>query len=461
MYRTGSWKYEGILLVGDAVILLGAFFLGMEYWWWKAGPEAGDFFPSAFVSLVPYLLGLAVFDLYEIQTNYRSLKAYTFSLVVSAVLVAGLGLSGFFYLLPEVKLPRGVFFIQMLLAIPSLFLWRINFWRLRQEILIPKRVLIVGAGEAGRTALGILHRFGSEYFVVGFVDDDPAKRAHTIGEYAVLGSSKDLASLVRTHRVHGIVVAIAGRKHERLIRATLQCRMEGVFVSDLLTLGEELTGRVLLEHASRGWFVFTPGFLILHHRAFRRVKRITDIACALTGLILASPLLLVTALLIKLESRGPVLFRQTRVGQDEQFFHALKLRTMFMESDVQSPYTARQDPRITRVGRILRFLRIDEIPQMWNVLKGEMSFIGPRAEWDILVKEYQEKIPYYSVRHVVKPGITGWAQVNYPYGSSLGDAVRKLEYDLYYVKNMSVALDLRILFKTMSVVVLGERGLRK
>jgi len=237
--------------------------------------------------------------------------------------------------------------------------------------------------------------------------------------------------------------------------------MEGVFVSDLLTLGEELTGRILLEYARGSWFVFAPGFLILHHQAFQRVKRLTDIACAMAGFILASPILLVAALLIKLESRGPVFFLQTRVGQNEQLFEAVKLRTMAIGSNARSPYTAERDPRITRVGRILRFLRIDEIPQMWNVLKGEMSFIGPRAEWDILVNEYKEKIPYYSVRHVVKPGITGWAQVNYPYGRSLGDAVRKLEFDLYYAKNMSMALDLRILFRTISVVMLGERWVVK
>ena len=148
MYRTGLWKYQGFLLGGDALILLGAFTMGMEYWWLKAGPDSGDFFPSVFLSLVSYLLGLAAFDLYEIHTNYRTHKALTMTRVVSAVLVAGLGLSGLFYLFPGVKFPRGVFFIQMLLAIPLLFLWRINFWRLRQELLVPKRVLIVGAGEA-------------------------------------------------------------------------------------------------------------------------------------------------------------------------------------------------------------------------------------------------------------------------------------------------------------------------
>ena len=227
-------------------------------------------------------------------------------------------------------------------------------------------------------------------------------------------------------------------------------------MSDLIVLSEQIAGRILLKNVRDSWFVYAPGFLLLHHRMYQRIKRITDIACAGIGLILASPLLVVTAILVAVESPGPVFFRQTRVGQDERLFVVLKFRTMKWGGETQSPYTAKNDPRVTLLGRILRFLRIDEIPQMWNVLKGEMSFIGPRAEWDILVKEYNEKIPYYSLRHVVKPGITGWAQVNYPYGNSVVDAYRKLEYDLYYVKNMSFALDLRILVKTVSVVILGK-----
>jgi len=211
-----------------------------------------------------------------------------------------------------------------------------------------------------------------------------------------------------------------------------------------------------LKHVRDSWFVYAPGFLLLHHSMFRRIKRITDVACAGIGLVLASPLLVVAGILVALESPGQLFYRQSRVGQNEVLFSALKFRTMKGGDETQSPYTAKNDPRVTLIGRVLRFLRIDEFPQMWNVLKGEMSFIGPRAEWDILVKEYKEKIPYYSLRHVVKPGITGWAQVNYPYGSSVEDAYKKLEYDLYYVKNMSFGLDLRILFKSVSVVLMGK-----
>lgn len=468
MYQARNWKHLGYLVGGDIAILLGSFYLAMQYWWWKAGPDSGDFFPYVFMILAAYPLALVLLDLYDTRTDYKIHKASTMTAVVGAGLGAGLGLSGLFYLLPPVKLPRGVLLIQMVLAIPWLFLWRINFWRLRQDSLIPKRILIVGAGKAGHEALEILRRFGSEYDVVGLVDDEPGRQTHlvqyrdrmmltTTSGYEFLGSSRDLVSLARKHKVDGIVVAVVGPKRQGMIEATLQCRMEGVFVSDLLTLGEELAGKILLQHTRDSWFVFAPGFLILHQRVFQRFKRMTDVVCAVIGLMVASPILGAATVLIKLDSRGPVFFRQTRIGQNEKPFTALKLRTMVHVShSASSPYTEKSDPRVTRVGRLLRFFRIDEIPQMWNVLKGEMSFIGPRAEWDILVKEYKERIPYYSIRHVVKPGITGWAQVNYRYGSSLEDTARKLEYDLYYVKNMSVALDIRILFKTVSVVLLGK-----
>ena len=459
MYRTGSWKHQIILIGGDAAILLGAFHLALQYWWWKVGPNAGDFFPTALVSLGVYLLTLSMFDLYDIQKNYRSQQASTLTHILGAVVMAGVGLSGLFYLMPGVKLPRSSFFIQMGLAIPLLYLWRINFWRLRQEMLIPKRVLIVGTGEDGQTALDLLKRFGTEYHVVGFIDDDPDRQIRTIGGHAVLGGADALSLLVQEHDVQGIIMAIAKAEGESLIRATLQCRMKGVFVSDLITVSEQVAGKILLKHVRDSWFVYAPGFLLLHRRMFRRIKRMTDIACAGIGLILASPLLVIAAILVAAESPGPVFFRQTRVGQNERLFAALKFRTMKGGDETQSLYTAKNDPRVTLIGRVLRFLRIDEIPQMWNVLKGEMSFIGPRAEWDILVKEYKEKIPYYSLRHVVKPGITGWAQVNYPYGSSVEDAYKKLEYDLYYVKNMSFALDIRILLKTVSVVLMGKGAL--
>ncbi|MCX5724484.1 MAG: sugar transferase [Nitrospirae bacterium] len=455
MYRCGLKKYQAGLLAVDAVILLSVFHQAMRFGW-NVGPDPGEYLTVGFVVLAAYLFFLARFDLYDVRANYHRQKSSTLADISSAVLVASMGLSALYYMFPEVKLPRGVFVIQMVCTIPLLFLWRINFWRLREESLIPKTVLIVGAGEQGRAALKILEGFHAEYHVIGFIDDDPERKASLIDNYKVLGGSAALVSLVRKHQVDGIVVAVAGPDKKQLIRATLRCRMQGVFVSDLLTLGEELTGRVLLEHAREAWFLFAPGFLIVHQHLFRLIKRLLDILCAATGLVLAWPIMLIAMILIRIEAPGPLLYRQTRVGQNERPFTVLKLRTMLSGGENGSRYTAANDPRVTRVGKFLRLWRIDEIPQMWNVLKGDMSFVGPRAEWDILVKEYHGKIPYYSFRHMVKPGITGWAQVNCPYGASVEDAGRKLEYDLYYFKNMSVALDLKILFKTVSVVLLGH-----
>jgi exopolysaccharide biosynthesis polyprenyl glycosylphosphotransferase len=456
MNQSRTRKPQIYLVGGDAAILLGTFFLTLRFWFFRGRPDAMKFSQEALIDFGAYLIALAMFGLYETQTIYRSNKISTLTHVISAVVAAGLGLSSLFYLFPNVKLPRSVFLLQMSFVIPLLFLWRINFWRLWQEIIVPRRVLIVGTEDSGQTALGILEKYRSEYQIVGFLDDGLLKRTRKIGEYSVLGESLDLPTLVQQHKIDFAIVAVEGPKPERLIQAAFQCRMEGGFISDLMSLGETLEGRVLLRHARDSWFVDAPGFLILHNRMFRRVKRWTDIFCAAIGLILASPLLIAAMGLIRLESRGPVFFRQTRVGQNERLFSALKLRTMMGQAEGHSPYTAKKDSRVTKVGRILRFLRIDEIPQVWNVLKGEMSFVGPRAEWDILAKEYKEKIPYYALRHVVKPGITGWAQLNYPYGSSVEDAYRKLEYDLYYIKNMSLVLDLRVLFKTVAVVLLGK-----
>ena len=457
MYKDGLDKYRGWLFFGDILILVSTFALVLRLWWLNEWAWQDMFSAALWMSLGVYFIAMHMFGLYEVRVNYNANKITTLISILGAVILANLGLSFLFYLIPAVKFPRSVFVIQMVVVIPFLFLWRINFWRVRQESLIAKRVVIVGAGEAGHTAESILRQLGTEYTVIGFVDDDPAKHADTVSGRKVLGTSVDLPSLVSTHKVDGIVVAVVGPKQQNLFDAVLQCRLNGAFISDLMTLGEELTGRILLSHVRDSWFVYSPGFLILHHRMFRRVKRLTDIVFAAVGLFLAYPIVLIAAVLIKLESKGPVYFRQTRIGQNERPFIALKLRTMVDSGEnAGSLYTTLKDPRVTRCGRVFRFLRIDEIPQMWNVLKGDMSFIGPRAEWDLLVKEYKDKIPYYSIRHVVKPGITGWAQVNYPHGASLGDASRKLEYDLYYIKNMSVGLDLKILIKTISVVLFGK-----
>ncbi len=203
-------------------------------------------------------------------------------------------------------------------------------------------------------------------------------------------------------------------------------------------------------------WLFQEGFQIAREPVFERLKRASDIVLSLLGLILASPLILLAGLAVWLEDRGPVFFRQLRVGRNRVKFSLLKLRSMRPATGSGDPYTQPGDVRITRIGRFLRATRIDEFPQLWNVLRGDMSLIGPRAEWDRLVEEYERQIPCYYFRHLVKPGITGWAQVNYPYGANLEDTLRKLEYDLYYIRHFSFTLDASIVLKTIHIMLFGK-----
>jgi exopolysaccharide biosynthesis polyprenyl glycosylphosphotransferase len=210
-------------------------------------------------------------------------------------------------------------------------------------------------------------------------------------------------------------------------------------------------------HTRRGWLVFAHGFDLLHNPFGLRIKRLLDVLIALVLLVVALPALAVVALLIKLESRGPVIFRQARTGLGGAEFEVLKFRSMTQDAERDGPQWARDaDPRVTRVGRVIRLLHIDELPQLINVLKGEMSFIGPRPERPVFNAMLEQEIPLYSLRHLVRPGITGWAQVMYPYGASVEDAREKLQYDLYYIKNYSVLLDIGIVFKTLRIVLLGK-----
>src|SRR3989442_16014773 len=238
--KAGSWAHRAILIGGDAVILLGAFQLGLEYWVQKVGPNAGEFFPAAIICLGAYLLTLSMFDLYDIQRNYRSQQASTLTHILGAVAMAGVGLSGLFYVMPGVKLPRGLFFIQMGLAIPFLYLWRVNFSRLRQEMLIPTRVLIVGAGEDGQTALDLLKKSGTEYHVVGFIDDHPDRQTRAIGGEAVLGGPDAQPSPLKGHETQSIIIGTPQAGGGRQIFATPHCWVKGGFLSDLLTPTEHV-----------------------------------------------------------------------------------------------------------------------------------------------------------------------------------------------------------------------------
>jgi len=304
-----------------------------------------------------------------------------------------------------------------------------------------------------------LNRYNHGAFqVVGFLDDDSTKADKIIGTCTILGTSQTLVQMAKKNAIDVAVIAITKVKQPDLMRALLEVKSAGVEIYDMPAFYEELTGKLPVDHLRDGWVAYTR-FQGMQRRAYTiRIKRLTDIVLSIVGLIVSLPLCIATALAIKVDSKGPILFKQTRIGLNRRPFDLIKFRTMTVGREHDRQFAGQMDdPRITRVGRIIRKLRIDELPQMWSVLKGDMSFIGPRALIEEEVNEFEQKIPYFSLRHSIPPGITGWAQVNYRHGATLKDGLEKLKYDLFYLKNLSPLLDLHILLKTAWVVLFPQR----
>ncbi|MBE0596582.1 MAG: TIGR03013 family PEP-CTERM/XrtA system glycosyltransferase, partial [Desulfuromonadales bacterium] len=280
----------------------------------------------------------------------------------------------------------------------------------------------------------------------------------TVAAERLVGDLGTLVETARRLRVSKIVVALTERRGVLPVREVLRCRLAGIRVMDAVSFYEQVTGKLMIENINPSWFIFSDGFRLTP--AMRVAKRGLDVVLALVGLVLALPLMLLTALAIKIDSPGPVLFRQVRTGEGERPFTLYKFRSMRQDAEqaTGAVWAQTNDPRVTRLGRFMRKSRIDEIPQLINVIKGEMSFVGPRPERPEFVGRLTQKIPYYSNRHYVKPGVTGWAQIRYPYGASEEDALEKLRYDLYYTKNYSLGLDLAIIASTFRVVLFGRGG---
>jgi sugar transferase (PEP-CTERM system associated) len=319
-----------------------------------------------------------------------------------------------------------------------------------------QRVLVFGTGSRARQVGITLKQSDSSVDVVGYYAG-PNETTAEVSAWGVLEPDKSLTDIVIEEQVDEIVVALSERRGgAMLLRELLDCKLQGVRVLDMATHFEKTLGQIRLDSVSAGWLIFGDGF---DQSMFRTVvKRIFDLLGAFVLLVLAAPVMLVTAVLIYLESGGPVLYYQERVGLGGRLFNVIKFRSMRTdaEKDGKPRWAAMQDDRVTRVGRIIRKLRIDELPQLLSVLAGDMSLVGPRPERPYFVDKLTQQIPYYAVRQSVKPGVTGWAQVRYHYGSSVEDAVEKLQYDLYYVKNHTLFLDLVILFETVGVVVMAK-----
>jgi len=412
----------------------------------------GPILPRALLIAAVILLSLMAMGLYQLRQRARFTGILARLLI--AVLIAEAMLGLIFYLAPSFFVGRGVIGLGGLFAFFGLALTRFVFLQVIDEEIFKRRVLVWGAGARAATIAKRLRRSTDQrgFKIVGHVSA-PGDGAG-VPDHHVLQFDGDLLRLAMRHKIEEIVVAMDDRRRGFPTEELLECRLRGIAVYDVLAFLERETGRVSVELMQSSWFIFSNGFRC--NIARLASKRLFDVVVSIAVLLAASPIALLTAIAIFLEDRGPILYRQIRMGQNGRRFPMLKFRSMRIdaEPDGQAIWASRNDPRITRVGAWLRRLRIDELPQVLNVLLGQMSFVGPRPERPAFVQELTRAIPYYPERHFVKPGITGWAQVRYSYGSSNKDAREKLEYDLYYVKHHSFAFDLMVLLQTVEIVLL-------
>jgi sugar transferase (PEP-CTERM system associated) len=319
-----------------------------------------------------------------------------------------------------------------------------------------RRAIVVGTGAEAAAVEQSISQLGHSLSFLGFYPAKKSEGAHQVPANKIIGTGMDLVDVVNRYAVDEVIVAVRERRGGVLpLRDLLDCKLRGVRVLDLSSYYERAVGQLRLDSLHASWLIFGEGFRQNLARAF--VKRVFDVAAATILLLLAAPVMLLAAVAIAVESGLPIFYRQERVGHAGRLFNVIKFRSMRRDAEVDGKprWATSNDDRVTRVGRVMRKMRIDELPQLINVLKGDMSLVGPRPERPYFVDQLAREIPYYAVRHSVKPGVTGWAQVRYHYSASLDDAVQKLQYDLYYVKNHTLFLDIVILFETVSVVVTG------
>ena len=450
-----------LLLLAEAMLLFGGLIVAVYV---RLGPvDAEDAlitrngFYKAGLATVFCLASFYLLDLYDfvVMHDRRELVLR----LLQALGLAWIALALIFYAMPQVMIGRGVSLISLPIALLLMVGWRLGIHWVLGHPEIGERILIVGSGpfavEIARETLG---RPDAGFRVVGFVDNDPALVGKSLINPKVIGLTSELGSLVRSEHVDRIVVAIGDRRGQFPTEELLRLSLSGdVSIEESASFYERLTGRVLLDLIRPSWLIFSSR---------GRRARLNELACAamhrtvaLLGAILSLPIAIVTAILIKIESRGPVLYKQERVGKNGRVFTLMKFRSMRVDAEKDGPVWAKtEDERMTRVGSIIRKIRVDEIPQFWNILRGDMNFVGPRPERPHFIAQLAQEIPFYEQRHLIAPGLTGWAQIKYPYGASIEDAKQKLAYDLYYIKNQSITLDATIMFETIKTILLGRGG---
>jgi len=376
--------------------------------------------------------------------------------VLVALIVSSCATASLFYVVPSLRLGRGVAALAVLLVLCGVVVSRLVFARVAAEDIFKRRVLVFGAGSVASAVSGLRRSSDRHGFTLaGFVQAPAEERV--VPAERVLESGGDLCSLCYRLGVTEVVMAMDDRRRGFPIPELLECRLKGIEVTEVLTFLERETGRVRIDVLNPSWLIFGQGFRRDPLRLFS--CRALDVLASLAVLVVGLPAMLLTMAAIKIEDgwHAPALYTQARVGLGGRLFKLVKFRSMQLDAEPNGAQWAQHgDPRVTRVGAMIRKLRIDELPQVFNVLRGDMSFVGPRPERPEFVAQLAEKIPYYAQRHCVKPGITGWAQLCYPYGSSEADALQKLQYDLFYIKNNSLLFDLAILLQTAEVVLFGK-----
>ncbi len=469
-------EYRSILWMGDLIMAVVSVFAALSTWrqynyYVRLGelllrdiPEArariqaelfNNIYPQPWFYLLPIAWMLLLVELYEPHVAGSGRKT-TRGIALAAFI--GLAVYSLVFIISEdpTLLPRIGVGVFLLFASLLTLLWRLIFIRIYKSTGQRRRVLLIGAGKAGKTLAEVYHSLGTQSFnIVGYIDDDKKKVGKTIGGLRVLGPSARLLEFVDIYHISDLVIAINGEIEGTTFQTILDAQEKGVEVMRMPILYEEMTGRVPVHHLESDWIIrsFVDGLRVSGF--YELTKRLLDILGGFVGVLIFVATYPFLALAVFLDSGLPVFYSQTRLGRGGRVFTIYKYRTMCQnaEADGEVRTTRENDPRVTRVGNFLRKMRLDELPQFWSVLRGEMSLVGPRAERPELVAEYQKQIPFYRARLLVKPGLTGWAQINYGYVADVTETAVKIEYDLYYIKHRTFGMDFQIILRTIGTVL--------
>ncbi|MEZ5550338.1 MAG: TIGR03013 family PEP-CTERM/XrtA system glycosyltransferase [Pseudomonadales bacterium] len=455
-----------ILAFSEALICIGAAYLGY-YTRFQSFPEPLVFLDSALTLSAVFVAGMIAMGVYESRIR-EGMTGMSLRTAVAVFLLGTSGLAVLSYIFPSLQIGRGVLLFAAIEAFILITLFRWLVFSVLDEDSFKKTVVVLGIGErATKIAARMRRRVDQRAFkLLGFMDPSNSEIDDRVSAFGgrIIRTDQKLADFCETNRVDEIVVAMDERRRNRTaggglpLEELMDCRVAGVQICDVQQFIEREAGRIDVDLLRPSWVVFSDGFIMNSWRAF--TKRTFDLLASLFLLLFTWPFMLLAAIAIRLESgRGaPILYRQTRTGLDGAPFDVFKFRSMRTDAEAagKAQWAQQNDPRVTRVGSVIRKTRIDELPQLFNVFRGEMSFVGPRPERPMFVEDLTRSIPFYEHRHRVKPGITGWAQLCYPYGASVEDAKEKLQYDLYYLKNNSLLLDLIILLQTVEVVLIGD-----